>query len=82
MKHRITITITPESLRYVDRTARRTQRSRSRVIETLIEGAQEQFPEKQLRRMASAFFTQGEPDERQEREDWLKMSLETFKNDR
>jgi hypothetical protein len=82
MKHRITITITPESLRYVDRTARRTQRSRSGVIETLIEGAQEQLPEKELRRMALEFFAHGAPDEGQEREDWLTISLRTFKNDR
>jgi metal-responsive CopG/Arc/MetJ family transcriptional regulator len=81
MKHRITITITPESLGYVDRAARRTQRSRSRVIETLIEGAQRPLPEKELRRMASEFFTQSDTEEEQERKDWLKMSLKTFKSD-
>jgi metal-responsive CopG/Arc/MetJ family transcriptional regulator len=81
MKHRITITISPESLRHVDRAARRTQRSRSRVIETLIEGAQQPLPESELRRKASDFFAQSKPEEEQEREDWLKLSIETLKSD-
>lgn len=81
MKRRITISIAPESLQYIDGAARRTRRSRSRVIEALIEGAQTPLAEKELRRMASEFF-QSDHGEQQERQDWMNMSLETFRSER
>ena len=82
MKSRITITITPELLQYVDRAARRTRRSRSKVIEALIEGAHDPSDEGELRRKASEFFGHTNSQQEHEQEDWLKMSLETFGSDR
>lgn len=79
MKRRVTISITSESLQYIDRVARRTKRSRSRVIEALIEALTAR-KEKRLRHMASEFFRRN-PDDQQERQDWMNMSLKTLRRE-
>ena len=83
MKARVTISISPEILRYVDRSVGKRGRSRSRVIESIIREASRHGLEDALTALAKDFFSQPiPPEEAEERNDWLKMSLETFKRER
>jgi metal-responsive CopG/Arc/MetJ family transcriptional regulator len=77
MRQRVTITIDSKALSYVDRSARRRKVSRSRLIEAFVEQSRRRDQEDGLRRMAKEFFGAPSPEEEQEREDWLKMSLQT-----
>jgi hypothetical protein len=57
--------------------------SRSRGIESLIDVSRRRKREEELAELAREFFARElSPAEREEREDWLKMSLETQKGDR
>lgn len=83
MKQRVTVSITRELLTYVDRSAGTRRTSRSRVIESLIQESRQRKREAELAERAREFFA-GElsPEEQEEREAWLKMSLETLTRDR
>ena len=81
MRKRITITIDGGVLNYVDRSARKNRASRSRVIESFIEESRQTDQQDCLRRRAREFFAETKPEEVEETQDWLKMSLETLKRD-
>ncbi|MBI1747657.1 MAG: hypothetical protein HYR55_13885 [Acidobacteria bacterium] len=57
-------------------------RSRSQVIETLLREVQQKAQAEDLARQTQAFFAEEETaEERAERADWLRMSMETQAHD-
>ena len=83
MKPRVTISINAQTLRYVDRLVGKRGASRSAVVESFIREAWRQKREAALARRAKEFFAELEPQAAtQEREDWMRASLETLKLDR
>lgn len=81
MKQRITISIDTSLLKYVDRLVRGQDASRSSVIESLIEDSQRLGEEEDRRMTAQAFFAEINAQEDEEREDWLRISMETQQRD-
>ena len=83
MKPRVTITIAKDLLVYVDRSVGKRGASRSEVIESLLRESQRRRREEDLARRAKEFFAEPETvEEREERQDWLKLSAETQRVDR
>ena len=83
MKPRVTITINRHTLRYVDRLVGKRGASRSEVVESFIRESWQRQREAALARRAKQFFAEPEPEtETEEREDWMRASLETLKLDR
>jgi metal-responsive CopG/Arc/MetJ family transcriptional regulator len=82
MKRRVTVSISKAALDYVDHSIGKRGPSRSQVIESLIRESWRRKREGQLAALARDFFaTQALPQEVEEREDWLQMSLETQERD-
>ena len=83
MKPRVTISINLQTLRYVDRLVGKRGASRSEVVESFIREVRRRPREAALARRAKEFFAAPEPKaETEEREDWMKASLETLQLDR
>ena len=83
MKPKVTISISRESLDYLDRFVGKRGSSRSQVVESFIRESRQRRREEVLARRAKQFFAQPEPeDETKEREDWAKASLEALRIDR
>ena len=79
----MTISLTNETLRFVDRQAGKRARSRSAVIESLIQESRRRTREDELGRLAKEYFASvPAPEETEEREHWLEMSLEAQRHDR
>ena len=82
MKGRVTITVSRQVLRYVDRVAGQRRSSRSAVVESFIRESQQHRKQEDLARMAREFFAAPQlEEEKQEREVWATASLETLKRD-
>lgn len=83
MKPRVTISINRQTLRYVDRLVGKRGASRSEVVESFIRESRQRQQQAALARHAKEFFAQPEPQaETEEREAWIRASLETLKLDR
>ena len=83
MKARVTISVSKQTLNYVDRLVGKRGRSRSQVIESFIRETQQRQWEEALAGLAREFFAAPELEgESQEREDWLKAGVETLQRDR
>ena len=83
MKPRVTVTMSRQTLRYVDRLVGKRGSSRSEVVESFILESQQQQRQEELARLAKEFFTARQSaEEKQERQDWVTASLETLKLDR
>jgi metal-responsive CopG/Arc/MetJ family transcriptional regulator len=83
MKPRVTISIDQQTLLYVDRLVGKRGASRSEVVESFIRESWQRQREAALARRAKEFFAEPETQaEREEREDWMRASLETLKVDR
>ena len=82
MKERVTISLEKDTLAYLDAQKGQKGASRSEVIETLLQAVRQQACEAELADQARAFFAVEETEEeRQERADWLRMSMETQARD-
>ncbi len=82
MKPRVTISISKQTLTYVDRLIGERGSSRSEVVESFIREYQRRQREQELARIAQEFFAgPASEQETEERQDWLKASLETLKLD-
>ena len=82
MKKRLTISISKQSLDYVVRSVGKRGTSRSAVVESFIRESLEGRREERLARLAKEFFAQPEsPEEAEERNGWVKASMETQKRD-
>lgn len=82
MKKRLTISISKQSLDYVERSVGKRGTSRSAVVESFIRESLERRREERLARLAKEFFAQPESQEETEaKDDWLKASMETQKRD-
>lgn len=81
MKPRVTITLSRESLRYVERLARKGGVSRSSVMESLVRESGRCEQELELARLARRFFSKPEDaEESAEREAWLQAGLGTLRD--
>lgn len=75
--------MTSEALRFVDRQAGKHARSRSAVIESLIQTSRQRDRDEELSRLAKEFFASPPaPEEDEERRQWLELSMETQRHDR
>jgi hypothetical protein len=75
--------MTSETLRFVDRQVGKRARSRSGVIESLIQTSRQRDRDQELSRLAREFFASPPtPEEDQERAQWLELSMETQRHDR
>ena len=82
-RRRVTVSLTSDTLRFVDRQAGEHARSRSTVIESLILESRRRTREKELGRRAMEFFAPAPaPEETREADQWLEMSLEAQRHDR
>jgi metal-responsive CopG/Arc/MetJ family transcriptional regulator len=82
-RRRVTVSLTSDTLRFVDRQAGEHARSRSAVIESLILESHRRTREIELGRRAKEFFALAPaPEETAEDSQWLEMSLEAQRHDR
>jgi hypothetical protein len=83
-RRRVTVSLTGDTLRFVDRQAGEHARSRSAVIESLILESRRRTREEELGRRAKEFFAPAPPapEETDEGNQWLEMSLEAQRHDR
>ena len=78
----MTVSLTGDAVRFVDRQAAKHARSRSAVIESLILESRRRTRETELGRRAKEFFAPAPaPEETGEDSQWLEMSLEAQRHD-
>lgn len=83
MKPRVTVTMSAQTLKYVDRLVGKRGTSRSEVVESFIRESQQQQRQEELARRANEFFSAPQSEEeKRERQDWVTAGLETLKFDR
>jgi len=79
MKKRVTLSLEPEYVKFLDELAEEQGASRSAALEELLSRHIRQREEERLARLAEEFFSEQEPpEERAEREDWERLSLEVL----
>jgi len=82
MKARVTLTLDPEYVKFLDELARRRGTSRSAALEALLHEQLLRQEEEELAKMAQEFFSEAEtPEELAERRAWEKLSLEVLARD-
>ena len=82
-RRRVTVSLTSDTLRFVDRQAGEHARSRSAMIESLILESRRRTREQELGWRAEEFFAPAPaPEENAEGNQWLEMSMETHRHDR
>ena len=83
-RRRVTVSLTGDTVRFVDRQAGEHARSRSAVIESLILESRRRTRETELGRRAKEYFAPAPapaPEETGEDSQWLEMSLEAQRHD-
>lgn len=79
MKTRITLTLEPGSVKFLDELAHRCKTSRSAALEYIIQEHMRRYREEELTRLAEEFFAEPEtPEEARERRAWQKLSTEVL----
>jgi metal-responsive CopG/Arc/MetJ family transcriptional regulator len=82
MKARVTLTLDPECVEFLDELARRRGTSRSAALEALLREQLLHREEEELDRLAQEFFAEAETaEEAAERCAWEKLSLEVLSRD-
>ncbi|MCI2430370.1 ribbon-helix-helix protein, CopG family [Candidatus Acetothermia bacterium] len=79
MKTRVTLTLDPHSVRFLDELARRRRLSRSAALEHILQEHMRCCEEEELANLAEKFFAEPEmPTEADERRAWQKLSTEVL----
>lgn len=82
MRARVTVTLAPECLAFLDQLARRQRTSRSAALEALLQEQLRRREEEELTCLAQEFFAEPEATEEQEEQRaWEKLGLEVLARD-
>ncbi len=82
MKTRITLSLDPHSVAFLDELARRRKLSRSAALEHILQEHMRWCEEEELARLAEEFFAEPQtPEEADERRAWQKLIMEVLARD-